>query len=657
MRIFGSGGGDATVGLKNVDMAALSKECVEAAQRVGVAKRKIGEVDALVYETNGYTGAKRMRESDMDVEASSGLSVEIDMDTGATVPPAAKATDKSGAAYLLQDPAALNQARGVIDTQFSLEILMKHNELRRVEQELAKSQIALEQLRRCHLMPYPVSQGNPADMLNVSCGTGPSIPQARGTRPKLAPPFGVVESPYNRHYAKWLIPDPEFDGVQPKRRRLTETARNTLMAVEGRTTRNSLAVEMEGDKPLRGTKKHEFHSVPTAQSKENAGPCLVRRPDGQWVKLDCIDCNRDNFSSTQGFINHCRIAHRREFKSHEEAAAQSGKPVQVDDLGNIIGSGKDRSRVDDLVHPTIRKVPRDDRARLALLSRIADGTRWYYEGKLSGISSIPCHENTAPSASPNAGKLSGIASHPNKTATPSTTKPSPKAARAHKDFAPATATPHLSDLLRVRGFSKNLDAIVTDAQTKTPPDLDDDTPPAPGDLDSDMELDPLSAPLPSSFAAAFPRPPSTKGHIATRKPGTPTHLPYGAAVFDPAQCRRGSSGSAGCDHDDLGPDAEMRDVFDLSPTTVPSNNAPSLVSDDGEYSAADDDDGASSIDGGAERGGDESDDVAEIEFDDEGKAVARKGVEGAGLGFRKGMQKKQGVGFVSPVKGGVGRGG
>lgn len=47
------------------------------------------------------------------------------------------------------EPTELQQ---IIEHQFNLEILMKHRELRLIEQELAKCQIALEQLRRCEIV-------------------------------------------------------------------------------------------------------------------------------------------------------------------------------------------------------------------------------------------------------------------------------------------------------------------------------------------------------------------------------------------------------------------------------------------------------------------------------------------------------------------------
>ena len=50
------------------------------------------------------------------------------------------------------------QARQVIESQFNLEIRLKHNERRLIDQELAKCQAALEQLVQCYLVPHPTSE-------------------------------------------------------------------------------------------------------------------------------------------------------------------------------------------------------------------------------------------------------------------------------------------------------------------------------------------------------------------------------------------------------------------------------------------------------------------------------------------------------------------
>jgi hypothetical protein len=603
----------------------------------------------------------------------------------------------------LKDPKTLRRVREVVESQFNLEILLKHNELRLINQELAKAQVALEQLRRCHLVPFPISQGDPAARLNIANGTGPALAQG-DVRPKWAPPYGVVDGPYTRHYAKWLIPDPAFDGIA-EWERPAELAR-AGKTVEGRTTRNSYAdTPTTKSRMQRGNPTQKLQALPSGytQSKENAGPSIIKRSDGQYVKLVCLDCRRENFGSTQGFINHCRIAHRREFKSHEEAASQSGQPIEVDEVGQIVGEDKTPTSASGLVHPLIRTAPTDRSVIAKLLECISESTRMYHEGKMPGLSCIP---GTVPTPNPLA-PVSASRENKNQNA----------------NFVPSSQTPHLSNLLRSRGFDRNLGDMIVDAKTKTVIPEDDpaqdaeesdadaaadankDTvndgkskskskkdkekravmQPRFGGLDGSADTPPARVPSRSAISPAPPdrRPNSSKGPengSGARNPAPailpPSRVPapfstpistnaslLGSNRQAPAprlisHALTLSHGGIDADNDnDADADVPMLDgpcpsIIDLSPNTVASNNAPSLVSDDGEYD--DGDDAESEMEG--EDSGDESS-VAEISFEelDAATAVHRERMVGKVERVKvkvkeMGMKIKDGKGHVGFVR-------
>ncbi|KAG4029513.1 hypothetical protein MFRU_015g00550 [Monilinia fructicola] len=541
--------------------------------------------------------------------------------------------------------------RETIESELSLEILMKHNELRLIQAELAKCQVSLEQLRRVHLIPFPGVQGtgakvSPESMSDVSAGTGPAVWSGEKV-PKWAPPYGITEGPYTRHWAKWLIPDPAFDGselvnthVGPGRPRAGK------MVPEGRATRNSIAdgsTFATKSRSHRGSSTQSFQSIPSGYSQpKKAGPSILKRSDGKTVKLVCLDCNREDFSSTQGFINHCRIGHHREFKSHEEAAQVSGQIIEVDEVGALPVVEKSPGvATGDLVHPLIKSAPIDQEAHVALLSRISDSMNLYLQGRLPGVTSIPGSATSSPQK-------------------PSAVKPSVQTPK--QSFVPSTATPHLSELLKSRGFGGDLDEIVGDAKTRVNMDELSSSSSSSGEESSDDEgaatpttslpsrhlggFDgPVDAPmigmrLPARAAmspAHFGRPTSSKsmdpsarpghGHISPRlsyatinasMAAPPTRLPS-ANRPQPIDIR---------DHDHDG-DLDMgitdaSSIIDLSPNTVASNNAPSLVSDDGEYDEGDDDaESVTSDDAG------EGSDVAEIDIEDgDGEKVVGRTVLG-----------------------------
>ncbi|KAK4229438.1 hypothetical protein QBC38DRAFT_109752 [Podospora fimiseda] len=471
----------------------------------------------------------------------------------------------------------LERAREVIQYQFGLEILLKHDELRLINQELAKCQVALEQLRRCHLIPYPVQCPTPSQMLEISSGKGPALQSKPGQPvPKWAPPFGVVEGPYARHYAKWLIPDPMFDGIQPEAPGLTETgrARNTT---EGRATRNSVsdAGGLGKQRPARGNAGQRLHALSSGYPapKDKHSPCILKRSDGITVKLVCRDCHRWDFSSTQGFINHCRIAHKRDYKSHEEAAVHAGHPIEVDESGAIVPDSiktpapapvaAGASAPAGLVHPFARKGSvSDEETYKALHSRLTASLDLFYAGKLPNVNSIP-----------------GVQ------------KPSRRRASRSTGLVKSSDAPYLSQLMQKKKLSGNLKQEVAEAKVKVDWELLSPC------EDSDVDQ-PVGSDNPSAPAARVP--------AVMRMPAR--------AVVPPSQPPTvTTTRSVGTDSPEV-PKTPMYDDdmdVEMSPNTMASShNAPSLVSDDGEYDDSDDDGSASDSSDAMET--DSVSDVAEI---------------------------------------------
>ncbi|KAG7128281.1 hypothetical protein HYQ45_012012 [Verticillium longisporum] len=555
-------------------------------------------------------------------------------------------------------PAAndLDKARDAIHYQFGLEILLKHDELRLVDQELAKCQVALEQLRRCHLIPYPVTCPTPEQMATLSSGKGPAVQPRPGEMvPEWAPPFGVVDGPYARHYAKWLIPDPKFDGMQPEWHPVMETVGRRTSA-EGRTTRNSIVDFASLSKPRsgRGMSHHKLQSLSSGypQPKEKAGPCVLKRSDGQTVKLVCIDCQRDNFSSTQGFINHCRIAHRRDFKSHEEAAVHCGHPIEPTDgaasaaaVAPVAAEEKEKASgpasfaptASGLVHPfaqpqviTDQQAPfaqpqviTDQQAYAALHSRIEASLELYHQGKLPGVTSIP---TSAPKVA------SGEAKKPN------------------GGFVSARETPFLSSLMKKRKFQGDLGDIVRDAKEKI--SMDDLMSPAEDSEDVELSFastDGLSKETFAASRAPVMRVPARM--VLSPAPTGPSTRPTSSKARSPQMGFASPTSMSDKDDDRkmlLLQDDDVDMDADMSPNTMVSNNAPSLVSDDGEY---DDSDGSSMSD--VSDGAESVSDVAEINIDEDSEPRSLRhhrtssGVVSGAVRLKK--EESKHVTFVSPV--------
>ncbi len=464
-----------------------------------------------------------------------------------------------------------------IESQFNLEILLKHRELRLIDQELAKCQIALEQLRRCHIMPYPATTSDPDTKATVSMGTGP----AYGTKAQHASPWGVTDGPYSRHYAKWLIPDPAFDGDvledMPPRRAGKGLPR------ANRGTKSQKAHPSSSSRAQRGSARERLHSLPHGypEPKENKGPMIVRRStDGQMVKLVCLDCRREDFSSAQGFINHCRIAHSHGFASHDAAAIACGEEVDLDSMGGVGEAVGNHASV-ALVHPLIRS------ANLT-------------QAKPSLATSKP-QQKIEPSQ-----LLSSINGSSKAFSTPKPRDDLSGDNAATPSFKPSPQTPHLSALFARSGRSGDLDEMVTEARKQPDPDTpfaeDDDE-----DDDQETEDTPVEVNghytlgtrgmvrgggrLPArSGMSPVPtgRPQSNKStnntnrrkldqiHTVVNSTPYPNHynrpsVPSVAGLFDHHS-----------NYTDKSP-ADSSPAVNLSPNTIESHPAPSLVSDDGDY--------------------------------------------------------------------------
>ncbi|KAK8098394.1 uncharacterized protein PG998_013880 [Apiospora kogelbergensis] len=547
-----------------------------------------------------------------------------------------------------REVAELEHAKEIIQHQFSHDILLKHNELRLIQQELAKCQVALEQLRRCHLIPYPVNAPTPDQMLQVSSGMGPALKAKAGDKvPQWAPPFGVTDGPYARHYAKWLIPDPKFDGIVPEPSVHAESTR-FRNGVESRSMRNSfgeVGVMPTKGRPPRGSAGQKLHALSNGypQPKDKAGPCVLKRSDGKTVKLVCLDCNRENFSSTQGFINHCRIAHKRDFKSHEEAAVACGHPFEVEEARGEVPEEKKPLAINSintaatvsatpavatgLVHPFARQTGlAESEPYFSVVARIKESMELFKKGQLPNVNSIP-----------------GV------PITPVTTK---TFNNASSKFAASADSPHLSRLLQSRGMSMNLSELVRDAKTKI--DVDEVTSP-----DDDSEDAESSSLLPKNndqgVVMRMPRVPArtTKSPIplpsTTRPVSSKGRPPVGAyATPVPTPAARVAS-----EQEPELPRIEDDMELELSPNTAISNNAPSLVSDDGEYD--------DSVDGSSDESvandsldAESMSDVAEIGFDDD--HVGPRGIRhhrGSTAGHTAVRLRKEDnkhVTIVSPVK-------
>lgn len=471
--------------------------------------------------------------------------------------------------FVRPDAKALTILRETIESQFSLEILLKHKELRLIDQEIAKCQAALEQLRRCQLIPYPAMTSIVEDMQAVSSGSG----YAFGVPALHPPPWGVTDGPYARHYEKWLIPDTAFDGIPAESPVPPRPAGKGVKILPQRTTRGSISekgISSSTSRSQRGSNVR-LQSLPHghAEIKEDKGPMIfTRSTDGAMVKLVCLDCRRENFSSAQGFINHCRIAHNRQYASHEAAAINCG---EVLDPSMVDLATSSNSATVGLVHPLIRSVrPKQNTPILPYQPR--------------ENLSVQTQAGSAPVTPPRLNL-----------------------------FTPCERTPHLSAHVARIGFDGDLEELVNEVKTKVDVGIDADSS-SDEDEDQDHDHDQIMTdqfnsqarkpPSLSTFGplrvgrlparatmspAPLERSPSSKGiHGGARKPDTLLRIDPEAALYTSPYATQTPGLSHPFRNGDsahlLSSATSPITHINLSPVTpVDPHPAPSLVSDDGDF--------------------------------------------------------------------------
>ena len=603
--------------LSHVEVAVQNAKNAVARRPSSVSPAAVMTHNATNVARNGYfptyQPAERLDAMDWQVAAAPSAPPRGSaLPPKSTKPPAQPAVADPVVSAAAAEAAKMTELQQAIETEFDLEILLKHDELRLIDQEIAKCQVALEQLRRCSVIPYPSQTAEPDDMAAVSAGAGSPLRRRSGGQPESAPPWGVVDGPYSRHYARWLLPDPVFDGAsaghEPSLSSAAKLADAKHRAV-GAAARAEKSVPSPKARPHRGSGALRLQALPAGypEPKEAKGPMVLRRAaDGKLVKLVCVDCHREDFSSPQGFINHCRIAHGRNLPSHEAAAQVCGQEIEANAVDAAAGVGGEAGGAvastpvtagpavgtpvtagSALVHPFIKNshLP----ARVPMLSKPPPPR-------------IPAHSATATVFS-----ASIPPNHSNKPDAP---------------FVPSAQAPHLSHLLaQAGGRGVDLQALIAEATTHENLDAvasesDYEEEEDGGDDDDAMETDdshPDRSPNPpSTFRPAHPArqpsrgvrggptthppappPPDTpdardtgrKGpERATRRPGgmrvaaapRPPLAATAAATAEPSSSATAAAPAST-------PPAATA-AASLSPHTAPS--APSLVSDRGD----DDDD-------------------------------------------------------------------
>ncbi|KAF2461344.1 hypothetical protein BDY21DRAFT_383422 [Lineolata rhizophorae] len=495
-----------------------------------------------------------------------------------------------------------------IEAHFNYEILLKHQELRLIEQELAKCQISLEQLRRCQLIPFP---GSESASENVSGGVGPALEPPSGQhRPQHPAPWGVTDGPYTRHYAKWLIPDPAFDSVPPYD---LGAAHGLTQSTSGRSTRASyldqagVAGKSRSSRNSSNAKLHALTSDVAPPKDKSGGPLYLRRStDGQLVELFCDACQRGDFSSVQGFLNHCRIKHNKEYKSHDAAAIACGRPVDEETSASAAPGPQS-------VAPTSAPVMTPATEHPPALPSLAGGA--------SMVHPLIRSNNTQQTNKLPPRPLKGA----NTLAPKRQKSPDPVADATSNRFVASAKVPHLSKLISKHGFDGCFDDFVGQASAK----IDIGALEGPSDDEGDSALTTPARETPTVKSQ------QQLSRLPARAPAplNSSKIPRAKMTGGAQPQRQQQPGSLNVGSKHVGLESP---TVELSPNTVESN--PGLVSD--REGDDDDDDEARSV--APANLGAEADIGVDVEVEDSSDVERPSRVKGL-RGFGPGSSRKGGA--------------
>lgn len=203
--------------------------------------------------------------------------------------------------------------REIITSQIDLEIRLKHKELSMTEDEIGKCEAQMITLRNFFQVPTSTTfREEPSDFTAKYCDL---LGKALAVNYQSLKNGSFSDASASSSMGQMLTED-QMQLLQQQRDQ--QYAQNQGYGLEQghsyrtRSTTSSL--------------RPSFSSVGGGlfSGRPTTVGCLYRRTDGIIVKLTCPDCQRSNFSLAQGFLNHSRIAHSKEYTSQDAAALKCG---------------------------------------------------------------------------------------------------------------------------------------------------------------------------------------------------------------------------------------------------------------------------------------------------------------------------------------------
>lgn len=228
----------------------------------------------------------------------------------------------------------VEELKEILSNQLDLEVRLKHKELELTHEEMSKIEAQMIVLRKFFDVPNDLKLSQePSDFTTRYINTlNKSLAFTYNDLKNLNGNLNPVTN--YQHFNSNFVdgtdafgtmapePSPSFHGYRT--RSTTSSLRPSSASLALAAGSSGSASGASSAAPAAGTPA----AGGWAKANANLG-CLYRRTDGIIVRLICPDCQRSNFSSAQGFLNHSRIAHSKEYTSQDAAALKCGEILPV----------------------------------------------------------------------------------------------------------------------------------------------------------------------------------------------------------------------------------------------------------------------------------------------------------------------------------------
>lgn len=205
-----------------------------------------------------------------------------------------------------RDRASLDTVRAILERHIMLEIYLKQREIQIANEQIAFGEEVMQKL-------YALIINGDAYIEQIKMEF-PALIEAQNSLP-------IASSNSSRASSMYSSPRLSLKRINESQKTSANQSPSSAVSTTCSTPTEVDAGFVAQLGPARTTRDRESRA---SLGRTAVDKLYARREDGSFVVMRCTECCRTNFSSMQGFVNHCRLAHKIEYPTHEAAILRAG---------------------------------------------------------------------------------------------------------------------------------------------------------------------------------------------------------------------------------------------------------------------------------------------------------------------------------------------